>query len=175
MKKFTYSLFAKLIYMYANIPATLLLAFYLVFSLVMIQQHWFYILSAIIHAVLLFILNRFYIRSYKLFPYTILIDNEKMICKNYFLSRKEVVVKHSDIDKIEGGIFSGNSARPLYIHDGKNDVTIGIRQHLTGFNTVVTIILSNIKQELYKELLGKIAELGEKTSGLRDKRKNKSK
>jgi len=85
------------------------------------------------------------------------------------------VIKHSDIDEIRGGIFSGNSARPLYIHDGKNDITIGLRQHLKGFNIVVTIILSNVPQELYKGLLSKIEELGNKTTGLREKRKSKTK
>jgi hypothetical protein len=173
MKKYTYSLFAKLVYGYANIPLSLLLFFYLLFSVAMIRQHWFYILSAIMHALLLYVLNRFYLKSYKQFPYTIIVDNEKMICKNFFLSNKEVVIKFSEIDEIRGGIFSGNMARPIYIHDGKNDVTIGIRQHLKGFNAVLTSVLSNIEQKLYNELIEKIKEFGDKTTELREKRKSK--
>ena len=173
MKTHTYSLFAKLVYGYANIPLTLLIGFYLIFSAAMIGQHLFYLFSTLFHALLLYVLNRFYIKSYKQFPYTIMIDNEKMICKDFFMSNKEIIINLSDIDEVKGGIFSGNLARPVYLHDGKNDVTIGIRQHLKGFNSVLTTVLSNIPQKLYNELLEKIKEYGDKTIELREKRRRK--
>jgi hypothetical protein len=63
-------------------------------------------------------------------------------------------IKIIDIDKIEGGIFSGRNYAPLYIEWNGN--RIGISPHMKDFNKLLTIILSNIKKELYEELLESI-------------------
>ena len=173
MKTFTYPLLARIVYRWANIPVTILLLFYLIIYLIAIEKEWTYILPALLNLTIIYVLNRHYLKSYRLFPYKITIDNEKMICEDFMFSNKQVTIYHSDIDKITGSIFSGNKGRPLYIHDEKKGVTIGLRVHLQGYNEVLTTVLSNIKQGLYESLLENIKEFNTSLLKQREKRISK--
>jgi hypothetical protein len=159
MKVFTYSLFTKFIYRYANIPVTLILGFYFVVSVLTITESWFSVASALIHAVIIIIINRYYFKSYKVFPYKIEINNDRMICSDYTFTNKIVELELNKIDKISGGIFGRASTRPLYIYNNEHNIKIGIHQHLKKFNELLTIILSNVRQELYNDLLEKIKNI----------------
>ncbi len=159
MKVFRYSIFTKFIYRYANIPVTFILGFYFLVSALTITESWFSVASAVIHAALIIIINRYYFKSYKVFPYKIEIDNERMICSDYTFTNKKVELKLKEIDKISGGIFGRSSTRPLYIYDSSNNTKIGVHQHLKKFNELLTIILSNVPQELYNDLLEKVKNL----------------
>lgn len=158
MKEFTYPVLAKIIYRYANIPISLLLSFYVFVSVVAAVTDWVYIFPLIINLVLLYVLNRYYFKMYRLFPYRLKIDNEKIICTDFMNKARSVEIKLLDVGKITGGIFSGSPVKPIYIYDEKNNVTIGLNQHLKEYNKFLTIVLSNIKQELYNELLENIKE-----------------
>jgi hypothetical protein len=155
MQKFQYPSFAKFIYRYANIPASLLMGLHLVSSFIGLFSDWIIIFPFLINVIVLYLLNRFFFKSYKTFPFLIFADNEKMICTDYFFSKKKIEIKYFDISEIRGGMFSGNTSRPLYIKDGITNETIGLHTHVKDYNKLVTIILSNIKQELYNELLEK--------------------
>ena len=172
MKNYKYTFIAKLIYKYANIPATLLLSIHLISSIILIGQEWYHILPAIINAAVIYIINRFYLKIYRQFPFLISIDNEKMICSGFVIGNRKVEVKLSDIDSIKGGIFSGQMTRPVYIHDGKNDVTLGFYNHIKEYNKFITTVLSNIKKDLYDSLLVNMKELGDIRKG-KVKKKNK--
>lgn len=158
MKEFTYPFLAKLIYRYANIPVSFLLLFYVFVSFVGMREDWLYVFPAFINLILLYVLNRYYYKMYKYFPYKLKIDNEKIICSDFFNKSRTVEINLLDIGEIKGGIFSGSPVRPIYIYDEKNDVTIGLNQHLKDYNKFLTVVLSNIKQDLYNELLEKIKE-----------------
>lgn len=158
MKTFTYSAFARLFYRYANIPITLILLLSLLTALGGLYTSWIYIIPTVVDIIIIYVVNRYYIKSYKRFPYKIEVDNEKMICTDYFFSRKQIELDHSSITKITGGIFSGNIARPIYLHEKKNNIVIGFNSHLKDYDKLLTIILSNIKQELYNDLLTKAKE-----------------
>ncbi len=173
MTTHTYSILARLIYRWANIPFTLILLFYLYIYLIAMFHNWYYVIAAMINASIIFIMNKHYIKAYKTFPYKISIDNEKMICEDFLLSNKKVTIYYKDIDKITGSIFSGNKARPLYIFDTKNNVEIGIRVHLKGYNQVVTTILSNIKKDLYESLLDNVKEFNQAVTEKRQSIKRK--
>ena len=176
MMTFKYSLVAKVVYRYANIPITLLLLLQLIISLFGTFNDIKFLLPLLINILLIFVINKFYIRMYKYFPFCIEADNEKMICTNFFLSNKKVEIKHSEIGDIKGGIFSGSQIKPLYIYDNKGNVLIGINPHLQGFNKLVTTILSNVSQKLYNALLDRSKELNVvKHEKLKGKRKNKNK
>lgn len=175
MTTHTYPFIARLIYRWANIPLTIILIFYLIVYIIATFYQWYYIIAVIFELAILYFLNRHYIRGYKLFPYKISIDNEKMICENFFFSKKSHTIYHSDISKITGSIFSGNKARPLYIYDEKNNVTIGLRVHLNGYNQVLTKILSNVSKELYDSLLEDVKAFNEDIATIRDKRQKKKK
>lgn len=158
MKEFTYPFLAKIIYRYANIPVSLLLLFYVFASVVGVSKDWLYVFPLIINLALLYVLNRYYFKMYKMFPYKLKIDNEKIICSDFMNKGKSVEIKLLDVSKVTGGIFSGSPIKPIYIYDEKNNVAIGINQHLKNYNKFLTVVLSNINQELYNELLERIKE-----------------
>jgi len=162
MKTYKYSLFSKLIYRYGNIPVTILLLIYLAISIIGLFSYWYYIFFTLINLLLLFSLNRYYIKTYKLFPFEITADNEKITCTNFLLSNRKIELRIEDIDKLTGGIFSDYPTRPVYIHDSKQNITIGIYTNVGKFSELLKIILQNIREDLYKDLLGKIGALRNK-------------
>lgn len=159
MVTFKYSLLSKLVYRYANIPLTLFLLLYMISSFSFMLQKWYYIFPFLLNLIIIIALNIYYIRTYKLFPFKIDTDNQKMICSDYFNKSKYVEINLCDIDEIEGGVISGTPAKPTYIHDGKNEVVVGISPHLKDSNKLITIILSNVKQDLYDQVLDDMQEL----------------
>jgi hypothetical protein len=122
-------------------------------------EKWYFVFFALINGFFIFIINRYYFRTYKSFPFTIAADNEKIICKDFFFTKKEITIYHSDIDKITGGIFSGYPTRPVHIYDSKQNISIGIYSHVGKFHKLLTIILKNIPQPIYEELLDKMKEM----------------
>jgi len=131
----------------------------MVSSFAFMFREWIYVFPFLLNLVIIIVLNRHYIRTYKFFPFRIDINNEKMFCKDYFKKSKEVEINLADIDEIEGGVLSGTPAKPIYIHDAKNDVVVGISPHLKNSNKLVTIILSNINKPLYDQVLKRMQEL----------------
>lgn len=159
MNTFRYSFFAKLIYRYGNVIATLFLSVHLITSIVMMFDKWYFVFFALINGFFIFIINKYFFKTYRLFPFKIIADNEKMICQNFLLSRKEITINHSDIENITGGIFSGFPTRPIYIYDGKQKVKIGFYSHVGKFQNLLTLILKNIPQPLYNNLLESMKDL----------------
>ena len=174
MQTFEYPLLAKIVYRYANIPVTLILFIYFIVSLGAMGESWFWILSAIVHALLIFFVNRYYWRSYKGFPYKIEADNEKMICSNYFMSNKKVEVKLIDIEALRGGIFSNSLTKPIFIKVRNHESEIGFHYHLKNYNKLLTAILSNINQGLYNGLLETMKDTTVEKRKIRQERKKKS-
>lgn len=160
METYKYPFVAKLIYRFANIPVTLLLFVYFLFALLDPNKTLFNGISIVVHALLIYFINRFYYKNYIYFPYSIKIDNDKMICSDYFLQRKEVTIKLSEITEITGGIFSNTPARPVYVIDS-NGNKAGLSPHIKNYNKLVTRILSNIPQKLYSDILQRIKDFGE--------------
>ncbi len=161
MKTFTYPFIAKLVYRYANIPVSLLLVFHLMFLLVGASYELKLLLPASINIIILYIMNRYYIKMYKLFPYKIEIEKERMICSDFFMSKKKLNIQLTDIINIDGGIFTGNPTKPIYLTDIDGN-TIGVNQHLKNYNIFLTTILSSVKKEVYETSLNKINKLKDK-------------
>jgi len=161
METHKYSIIAKFIYRFANIPVTLLLLLYFFLALFSPEKTWLNGLSIVVHALLIYFINSFYIKNYKYFPYKIEIDNEKMICSDFFMQSKILEIKLADITEITGGIFSNTPARPVYFTDTVNGVKIGVNPHLKHFNKLVTKVLSNVKQDVYNDVLTRIKDYSE--------------
>ncbi|MFC2082385.1 hypothetical protein ACFLR4_00885 [Bacteroidota bacterium] len=170
MKIYKYSLTARILYRYANIPATILLSIHLISSILLIPEEWYFILPALINGGVIYILNRFYFKIYRQFPFKISIDNEKMICSDFMLSDKKYEIQLSSIDDIRGGIFSGHMARPVYMHDSRQDVTLGFYHHINNYNQLITTVLSNVDKKLYNEILGRMKDIGDERKGKRNKK-----
>ncbi len=156
METFKYPYISKLIYRYGNFPLSILLLFYLLISTREALLNWFYIIFVIINLAILILLNRYYFRTYKTFPFTIRIDNEKMICSNFFLSKRIVEIYHCNISSIYGGLFDGYQGRPVYVNDSKQNITIGFYQHTGKLQIMLKIIIQNINEELYNTLIKKL-------------------
>ena len=158
MTLYKYSFFMKLLYRYANIPITLVLIIYLIESLVQIPGHWFAVFFAFVNLVLIYALNKYYLKTYRFFPFKIYINNEKMVCENFMMSKKKIEIKHSEIKKINGGIFSGLPTRPIYLYDSKGNLLVGFYTHNEKYRTLLKTILKNVSEELYQELLAKMSQ-----------------
>jgi energy-coupling factor transporter transmembrane protein EcfT len=173
MQTFEYPWLAKIVYRYANFPVTLILLIYFLVSLGALSESWFWVISAIVHALLIFFVNRYYWRSYKGFPYKIEVDNEKMICSNFFMSKKKVEVKLIDIESLRGGIFSSSLTKPIFMKIKNHESEVGFHYHLKNYNKLLTIILSNINQKLYNSLLEKMKDTSDEKRQKRKEKRNK--
>ncbi|MCB9247108.1 MAG: hypothetical protein H6613_00440 [Ignavibacteriales bacterium] len=94
---------------------------------------------------------------YRSFPFRIDINNEEMLCSDFVFNNREIKIKHSEIENISGGIFSGRAYMPLYIKT--KDTVIGISPHIKDYNKLLTLILTNVPKELYESLLKSIQKI----------------
>ena len=176
MLTFKYSFISKIIYRYANIPATIFLLLYLVSSFTYMFKEWYYFFPFLLNLLIIIALNRYYFRSYKLFPYRIDINTEIMICSDYFNGKKHIEIKLQDIDLVEGGALYGTPAKPILIHDSVSDAVVGISPHMKDHNKLITIILSNVREDVYNDVLSVAQELNAANKELLSKsKKNKKK
>lgn len=168
---FKYSLISKVIYRYANIPATIFLSLYLISSFIYMFNEWYYFFPFLLNLLIIIVLNRYYFRSYKLFPFRIEINTEKMICSDYFNGNKIIEITLQDIDLIEGGSLYGTPGKPILIHDGASDSVIEISPHMKNHNKLITIILSNVNKNVYNDVLAFAQELSSANKELLSKSK----
>lgn len=161
MKVFGYPFIARLIYQYANIPISLMLLIYLIYSLNALVHSWMFIFPVLINLGLLYLINRFYFSIYKRFPYKIQIEDTGIICSEFPFSNKVVQMEYENIDDITGGIFSGKYEKPINLHDSQNKNIISFSIHLKGYNDLLTIILSNIRKDVYQQALKKFKHVEE--------------
>lgn len=159
MKIFEYSIAVKFFYRYINFLITVFLFIYAIISLFVSFQKWYFIFIALFNFLIIYLLNRFYYNSYKLFPFKVEIADNKIICSKYFFSKKIVSINFEDIEEIKGGIFSGMPMRPVYIFDYKNKNTIGFYSHVSKFNELLKIILQNVREDIYKAQLEKLKKI----------------
>lgn len=158
MKTFKLSFFAKIIYRYAHIPLVLVLLFYIVISLIGVNKDLNNLFPLLINFILLFLINKFYLKSYRLYPLEIDIDNEKIVFRKFRIKGDSLTVRISDIKDVEGSVFGTKISAPLLITDSKTNRTVGIPQQMNGFNEILKIVLSNVNEPLYESLLKKMSE-----------------
>jgi hypothetical protein len=99
------------------------------------------------------VINRKYFVYYKILPYKIEADDEKMICSNFLFSQKVVTVYYKNIDMLKGGVFSGRLSGVMKIHDGKNKVEIGFSHKINNSGRLISLMLSKVSKELYNEII----------------------
>lgn len=159
MITYKYSFFSKFLYRYGNIPLTLLFLIYFGMSVIGLLTQWYFIFFVIINLAIIIWLNRYYFKTYKSFPFIISADNEKLVCSDFLFTKKIVEIKLISIDKITGGIFSGYTTRPTYIHDAEQNITIGFYSSAGKFNELLMTIIKNVDEKLYQQLIDKIRRL----------------
>lgn len=128
-------------------------------SIIGLLSQWYFIFFAAINSAIIIWLNKYYIRTYKIFPFIISADNEKLICSDFLMSPKIIEIPILNIDKITGGIFSGYPTRPTYIHDAEQNITIGFYSNAGNFNELLMTVIKNVNEKLYQQLIEKIRKL----------------
>jgi len=155
---FTYPFLFGFIYKYGNIVVTFLLVLHTLPFVLYADQNLILLIPIGISWLLIYFVNRHYFTLYKIIPYKIEADNEKLICSDYFFSKKVVAIYYEDIESLKGGMFENKMSGVMKVTDGKNSVTLGFYTKLNNSSRLVTIILSKVKRELYDEVLDRLTE-----------------
>ncbi len=155
-QEFTYPLFFRFLYRYGNIPVTIFLSIYLVPSVINLDRDLIYLIPVIGILILIYFVNKRYLYLYQVVPYKIIADEEKIICRNFFLSKRETVIFYKDIDELSGGIFSGKLKGLMKVHDGNSKFTIGFFDRIREIKSLQTIILSKVKTEVYNKVVDSV-------------------
>ncbi|HPN37729.1 MAG TPA: hypothetical protein PL041_04950 [Melioribacteraceae bacterium] len=152
MKTFSYPIFAKIVYRYANIFITFVLLSHLVVFIIAPNKNYSYLPLGLINIILIYIVNRFYFTNYKYFPYDIKADEEKIIVSNFVFNNRTETIYYKDIEKLTGGVFNKKPSTPIYVicNNGKK---IGINTHLKEFNKLLTLILQHVSDSVYQNTL----------------------
>ena len=159
---FTYPFLFRIIFRFGNIIITFLLIVYSIPLLISLDQRKILVIPLFISLLVIYFLNRHYLTLYKILPYKIVVDEEKIICSEFFLSKKEIIINYSDIDSLSGGLFENRMSGIMQVCDSKKDFCFGFYHRLRNSNKLVTIILSKVKRELYDEVLEKLISKGKK-------------
>ncbi len=158
MQTFTYSLIFKIIFRFGNILVTLLLSIYLVPVFYYIDQKIILFIPLIIAGIILYMVNRTYLAYYKILPYKIEADDEKMICSDFLFSKKVVTIYFKDIDMLRGGVFSGRSSGIMKLRDSKSKLQVGFSQKMKNSEKLIALILSKVSKDLYNDVISNITE-----------------
>lgn len=153
---FTYPFLFRIIFRYGNIIITPLLLLYTIPLVTFLDEKIILAFPLLINLFLIYFLNRHYFNLYKILPYLIEADDEKITCSEFFLSKKEIVIYYDNIAALSGGIFENKISGVMKVCDGKNNLCVGFYQRMNNSGKLATIILSKVNRELYDIVLEKI-------------------
>lgn len=156
MQTFTYSFIWKFIYRYGNLIVTPLLLLYALSLITLIDKNLIILIPFLLSLFILYYLNKSYINFYKVVPYKIEVDNEKIICTDFLFRDKTITIFIKDIESISGGIFEGRYRGLMKVCDGKNKLCIGFFDRLKNSSKLVTIILSKVDKKIYDKVIEQI-------------------
>ena len=169
MQSFTYNGFLRFLYRYGNIPVTILLSIYAISLAVNLDKGLVFIIPFVVTFLLIYFLNRHYLTLYKILPYKIEVDNEKMICSDFLFYKDPVTILFKDISSLEGGIFQGRLSGVMRIKDGTHNRTVGFYDKINDSRKLETFILSKVDRKIYNDV---VERLGMKKD--KDKEKTQS-
>ena len=167
MKIYQYTFFFKFIYRYGNIPVSIILLFYLIPAVINLDKNIFYAIPLIITLILIYLINKTFIYLYKILPYKIESDDEKLVCSDFIFSQRRVTIYFKDITSLTGGIFDGKLYGVMKIFDKRNQMTIGFFNKIKNAKQLETLILSKVNKEIYDQVVDRV--------GLKNKKKIDSK
>ncbi len=153
---FKYPFLFKIIFRYGNIIITPILLVYTISMIAFLEQQIILTFPLLINIVIIYFLNRHYYRLYRILPYQIEVDEDKITCSNFFLSKKEIIIYYKDISSLTGGIFDNKISGLMKVCDDRNSVCIGFYHRLSNSSKLATIVLSKVNRELYDRVLERI-------------------
>ncbi len=169
---FTYPFHYRFVFRYGNIPATIIMLIYFIISVMNYKSGLFYLAPAFIVAILIFLLNRRYLQLYLTVPYTIIVDGDELIGRDFLFSNKEVRISFKDINKLEGGIFERKLTGFMKCYDVNQNIWIAFHSKIKKSNILQTLIFSKIREEVYNDVIDKI---GLKAEDFKSKKNNQLK
>jgi hypothetical protein len=155
IQEFTYSIFFRFFYRYSNFVVTILLILYSAPLIANLDDNKILFVPLIITLIVVYFINRHFFNLYKILPYKITADDEKIICTDFFASKKKMIIYYKDIAKLEGGTFDNKISGIMKVCDS-NRACFGFYHKIYNINKLVTIILSKVKRELYDEMIEKL-------------------
>jgi len=156
MQVFTYSSFWRFVYRFGNLIISPLLLLQIVSLACWIDKNLIMLIPFVISILVFYYINKKYFGFYKLVPYKIESDDEKIICSQLLFQKKSLVILYKDIESLTGGIFDGKYRGLMIVIDGKNKISIGFFDKLTDANKLVTILLSKVNKNIYDDVIGKL-------------------
>lgn len=96
---------------------------------------------------------------YKVMPYKIEADDEKMICCEFIFSDKEIVINYTDIESLSGGIFDGKLRGIMKVCDGRKNICIGFSGRMKDSKKLMTMVLSKVNKEIYDSVIDRLQAL----------------
>ncbi|HKI79083.1 MAG TPA: hypothetical protein VKA26_11130 [Ignavibacteriaceae bacterium] len=156
MQTFTYPVIFRLIYKYGNIPVTIILSLYAISLGVNLDKGLVYIIPFVVTFLVIYFLNRHYLLLYKILPYKIEADDEKMVCSEFIFYKKNVTIYFNDITSLEGGIYSGKLNGIMRIKDGANNRIVGFYDKMIDARKLETHILSKVKKQIYDDVVNRL-------------------
>lgn len=156
MQTFTYPLLFRFLYRYGNIPVTIILLIYLIPSVLYLDDNIYYLIPIIALLLLMYFTNRRYLSLYKIMPYKIIADDEKIYCTDFVLSGREVKIFYNDISDLKGGIFDGKLNGLMRIYDGRNKINIGFFPRLKDVKELQKLVLNRVPKPVYDNVVERI-------------------
>ena len=156
MQSFTYPYFYKILYRYGNIPVTIILSIYLVPSVVNLDKNLVYLIPVILLLLMVYLLNKHYLNLYKIIPYKIEADEEKMVCTDFIFSKKEFIIYYGDVESLTGGVFEGRFSGVMKVCDRKNQVCIGFFNRLRNADKLQALLLSKVPRKVYDNVVDRL-------------------
>jgi hypothetical protein len=153
---FTYPFLFWIIFRYGNIIITPLLLLYIIPLVTFLDEKIILAFPLLVNLFLIYFLNRHYFNLYKILPYLIEADDEKITCSEFFLSKKVIVIYYNDVASLSGGIFENRISGLMKVCDHKNNICIGFYQRLNNSSKLATILLSKVNRNIYDNVLEKI-------------------
>lgn len=159
MQIFTYTGIFRFIFRYANIIITLLLLLFLIPAAGRLDDHVVFFAPFLLTLTMIYFINKHYLSTYKIIPYKIQANGEKIICTDYLFSGKTVILYYDDITELRGGIFDGKITGLMLLTDGKNNRTVGFYSKIKHAKQLETLILSKVPTHLYDKVADKVAKI----------------
>lgn len=156
MHTFTYPVLARFLYKFGNIPATLILVIYLYASVEAVDKHFLNIILVIVLITLIYLLNRHYFNLYKILPYKIETDGEKITGTDFLFSGKKMVIYFNNISDLKGGIFDGRLSGVMKIYDSTTKFQMGFFSKLKDADQFEKLLLSKINRPVYDSIVQRV-------------------
>jgi len=113
-------------------------------------------LYAVFIIIMIFFLNRYFIRLNRITPYTIYVNNDSITGKDFFLSSEVISIKIADITDLRGGVFEGKSRGMMRITAGEKEMVF--YHSLPNADKFEAYLISKVNREIYDRVVKLLKE-----------------